>query len=169
MIPLSLKKCSIYYSINYFWNGAFPKEFDDDGGVRYMGIHVIAELLGVDARKISRVEIVRPILNRVISKSGLNCISSHYHQFEKYGVSAVYLLSESHLSLHTWPEYGYIALDIFTCGPDEPALKAFRLIVEEFRPRFVKKKIIRRVPYAKGGCADFEDSFGIEEVHLGTA
>ncbi|MCX8191942.1 MAG: adenosylmethionine decarboxylase, partial [Nitrososphaerales archaeon] len=66
------------------------------------------------------------------------------YQFEPYGVSAVYLLSESHLSIHTWPEYGYIALDIFTCGDDGPALKTFELMVEEFQPKKVKKRVIRR-------------------------
>ncbi len=114
-----------------------------------MGIHVIAEFLGVDSNKISKVAVVREILDRVIPKSGLNCVSSSFHQFEPYGVSAIYLLSESHLSVHTWPEYGYIALDIFTCGPDDGALKALKFLIEEFKPKVVKKKIIKRGAYAK--------------------
>ncbi|MEM4643651.1 MAG: S-adenosylmethionine decarboxylase, partial [Candidatus Bathyarchaeia archaeon] len=44
----------------------------------------------------------------------------------------------------TWPEYRYMALDIFTCGDDEPALKAFQLLLEEFKPEAVEKRIIRR-------------------------
>jgi len=114
-----------------------------------MGIHVIAEFLGVNPEKISRVEKTREILDRVIAKSGLNAISSSFHQFEPHGVSAVYLLSESHLSVHTWPEHEYVALDIFTCGADEPALKAFELLVEEFQPKIIEKKIIRRDLYEK--------------------
>ncbi|MBS7658228.1 MAG: adenosylmethionine decarboxylase [Candidatus Bathyarchaeia archaeon] len=114
-----------------------------------MGIHVIAEFLGVDANKISKVEIVKEILDRVISKSGLNCVSSSFHQFKPYGVSAIYLLSESHLSVHTWPEYEYIALDIFTCGADDGAFKALKFLIEEFKPKTVKKKIIKRGLYAK--------------------
>jgi len=116
-----------------------------------MGIHVIAEFLGVNPEKISRVEKTREILDRVVAKSGLHAISSSFHQFEPYGVSAVYLLSESHLSVHTWPEHGYVALDIFTCGADEPALKAFELLVEEFQPKKIEKKIIRRNLYEKSG------------------
>jgi S-adenosylmethionine decarboxylase len=114
-----------------------------------MGIHVIAEFLGVNPEKISRVEKTREILDRVIANSGLHAVSSRFHQFVPHGVSAVYLLSESHLSIHTWPEYEYVALDIFTCGADRPALKAFRLLVEEFQPKIVKKKIIRRDLYEK--------------------
>jgi S-adenosylmethionine decarboxylase len=109
-----------------------------------MGIHIIAEFRGVDPKKLSRVEDVREILDRVIAKSGLHVVSSSFHQFEPVGVSAVYLLSESHLSIHTWPEYSYAALDIFTCGEDAPALKAFELLVEEFKPKSVEKQIIRR-------------------------
>ncbi|MCS7096234.1 MAG: adenosylmethionine decarboxylase [Candidatus Bathyarchaeota archaeon] len=109
-----------------------------------MGIHIIAEFRGVDPWKISRLEDVQPILDRVVAKSGLHVVSSSFHQFKPYGVSAVYLLSESHLSIHTWPEYSYMALDIFTCGNDVPALRAFQMLREEFRPKSVRKKVIRR-------------------------
>ncbi|MEM2634561.1 MAG: adenosylmethionine decarboxylase [Nitrososphaerales archaeon] len=109
-----------------------------------MGIHIIAEFRGVDPKKISRVEELQVILDKIIIKSGLHVVSSKFHQFEPYGVSAIYLLSESHLSVHTWPEYSYMALDIFTCGDDNPALKAFELLISEFQPKKVKKRIIRR-------------------------
>ncbi|MEM2385520.1 MAG: adenosylmethionine decarboxylase [Candidatus Bathyarchaeia archaeon] len=116
-----------------------------------MGIHIIAEFRGVDPRKLSRVEDLRPILDRVVASSGLHVISSSFHQFEPHGVSAIYLLSESHLSVHTWPEHCYMALDIFTCGDDGPALKAFELLVEEFRPKSVEKRVIRRDIFGEGG------------------
>jgi len=109
-----------------------------------MGIHIIAEFWGVASDKISRVEHLRAVLDRVIAKSGLHVVASSFHQFEAFGVSAVYLLRESHISIHTWPEYSYIALDIFTCGADEPALTAYQLLLEEFKPTRVEKKIIRR-------------------------
>ncbi|MBS7616215.1 adenosylmethionine decarboxylase [Candidatus Bathyarchaeota archaeon] len=109
-----------------------------------MGIHIIAEFLGVSPEKIAKAENLREILDRVVAKSNLHVVSSSFHQFEPYGVSAVYLLSESHLSIHTWPEYSYVALDIFTCGEDGPAFKAFKLLVEELQPKTVKKKVIRR-------------------------
>jgi len=114
-----------------------------------LGIHIIADFLGVDPRKIARVEDLRVILDRVVSESGLHVISSIFHQFEPYGVSAAYILCESHLSIHTWPECSYVALDIFTCGSDECALKAFDLLVKELKPNIVEKKIIRREFYEK--------------------
>jgi len=114
-----------------------------------LGIHIIADFLGVDPRKIARVEDLRAILDRVVSKSGLHVVSSIFHQFEPHGVSAAYILSESHLSVHTWPEHGYVALDIFTCGSDECAIKAFDLLVEELEPKVIEKKIVRRDFYEK--------------------
>ncbi|MCS7115079.1 MAG: adenosylmethionine decarboxylase [Nitrososphaerota archaeon] len=116
-----------------------------------MGIHIIAEFRGVDPAKISKVEDLRAVLDRVVAKSGLHVISSSFHQFEPYGVSAIYLLSESHLSVHTWPEYGYMALDIFTCGDDDSALKAFELMVKEFQPKSVEKRVIRRDVVGEAG------------------
>lgn len=112
-----------------------------------MGIHIVADLLGVDPEKISRIEGIRDIFDRAVSESNLKVISSNFYQFEPYGVSAVYLLRESHLSIHTWPEHGYIALDIFTCGPGESAFKAFELLVKEFKPKVIKKKVLRRNLY----------------------
>jgi S-adenosylmethionine decarboxylase len=109
-----------------------------------MGIHIIAEIHGVRPGKISKVEDVQPILDKTLTKFGLNVISSTFHQFQPYGVSGVYLLGESHLSIHTWPEYGYVALDIFTCRDDDSALNVFDAIVKKLQPKSVEKQIIRR-------------------------
>ncbi|RJS92972.1 adenosylmethionine decarboxylase [Candidatus Bathyarchaeota archaeon] len=132
-----------------------------------MGIHVIAEFLGVDPKKISRVKEAREILDRVVSKSGLHLVSSSFHQFKPYGVSAVYLLRESHLSIHTWPEYEYVALDVFTCGDEGDAIKAFNLLVEEFEPKIIEKQILRRNLYEKYRNSNTKSSCQLGEVSMG--
>ncbi len=115
-----------------------------------MGIHVVAEFLGIDPEKLSRVEYVKQILERVIANSKLNVVANVFHQFAPYGVSGVFLLRESHLSIHTWPEYEYAAIDIFTCGAEEDALEALNLLIKEFQPKIVKKETIRReLPWRK--------------------
>ena len=119
-----------------------------------MGIHLIADLLGVDPKKISKVKVVKKILDRVVAKSGLRSISSSFHQFKPHGVSAVYLLRESHLSVHTWPEYGYVALDIFACGDDESALKAYDMLIDEFKPEVIERNVLRRDLYERVKRAD---------------
>jgi len=126
-----------------------------------LGIHIIADFLGVDPRKIARVEDLRVILDRVVYKSGLHVVSSIFHQFEPHGVSAAYILSESHLSVHTWPEYGYVALDIFTCGSDEPALRAFDMLIEELKPTHVERKMLRREFYGKNKNSDTQKPSGV--------
>ena len=62
------------------------------------------------------------------------------------------------MSVHTWPEHGYVAPDIFTCGSDECALKTFDLLVEELKPKIVKKKVLRREFYEEGGNANTQVS-----------
>jgi len=110
-----------------------------------MGVHLIIELFGVDGRKISKIKPVKKVLDRAVSKSGLKKVFSKFYQFKPFGVSAIYLLRESHLSAHTWPEKNYVALDIFTCGKSNGAEKAFNLIVEGFEPKkIIKKKIVRK-------------------------
>lgn len=134
-----------------------------------LGVHIIADFLGVDPGKIAKVEDIRPILDRAISKSGLHVISSIFHQFEPFGVSAAYVLSESHLSVHTWPEHGYVALDIFTCGSDECAFKAFNLIIEELKPKIIEKKVLRRNYYEKSQNSNTYQPAKIQKELLGTA
>lgn len=109
-----------------------------------MGIHVVAEFLGVDPEKISRVENVKQILEKAIANSKLNAVANVFHQFVPHGVSGVFLLRESHLSIHTWPEYEYAAIDIFSCGGEKNALEALDLLIKEFQPKTVRKKIIKR-------------------------
>ena len=109
-----------------------------------MSIHLIVDLTGIKPEKISKVKDVKRILDRAISKSGLKKVSSKFYQFKPFGVSGIYLLKESHLSIHTWPQIGYAALDIFTCGDKKNAIKAFNLIVRDFEPKKIKKKVVRR-------------------------
>jgi len=100
-----------------------------------VGLHIIAELYGVDPEKISFVEDVAPVVERIVREANLTRIESYYHQFEPHGVTGIVLLAESHVSLHTWPEHGLVNLDIFTCGDPENAKKAFDLFLEAFQPR----------------------------------
>jgi len=99
-----------------------------------IGVHLVADLRGVSASKISKLPLMKEIMESAVKSGGLTKIRSHYHQFSPTGVSGVILLAESHLSFHTWPEYGFVALDIFTCGPTENAEAAFEYIIESFLP-----------------------------------
>ncbi len=109
-----------------------------------VGKHFIADLYGVDPKIISTEENVRPIVEKVIAHTGLNKVNSLYNQFNPHGVTGLILISESHISVHTWPEYELVSLEIFTCGDTEQAEKAFNLLIEEFNPESYNSHVLNR-------------------------
>ncbi|GAA0590899.1 hypothetical protein GCM10009416_31660 [Craurococcus roseus] len=106
-----------------------PKDyFVSRDGVRYAGSHLIIDLW--DAHRLTELEHVDRVLRQAAADTGATILHGHFHHFgEGCGVSGVLVLAESHVSIHTWPERGYAALDIFVCGGCDPyralpALKA---------------------------------------------
>ena len=67
-----------------------------------------------------------------------------FRKFEPYGVSGVVVISESHLAIHTWPEYGYAAIDLFTCGDKADPWKAFEYLLDYFKPKRITTMEIKR-------------------------
>jgi S-adenosylmethionine decarboxylase proenzyme len=63
-----------------------------------------------------------------------NIVASEFHHFNPHGVSGMVIISESHLSIHTWPEYGYAAVDVFTCGDVIDPTNAHEMLREAFKP-----------------------------------
>jgi S-adenosylmethionine decarboxylase len=109
-----------------------------------VGKHIIAELYGVSSGLITREKKVRQIMEEVVDESGLKRINSIFKQFNPHGVTGVILISESHVSIHTWPEYELVNLDIFTCGETKKAEKAFKLFIDRFKPKYYRHYIIDR-------------------------
>ncbi len=102
-----------------------------------VGLHIIADLYGVDPGTLARVEKMKEVFEGAVKFAKLSKISSDYYQFRPEGASGVILIAESHLSFHTWPEHGLATLDIYTCGNPEQAEKAYRYIVEMLKPERV--------------------------------
>jgi S-adenosylmethionine decarboxylase len=71
-------------------------------------------------------------MNRAADISGATIIKSVFHKFSPHGISGVIVIAESHFSIHTWPEFGYCALDIFTCGDKIDNYKALNFLKKEF-------------------------------------
>ncbi|MDR7484341.1 MAG: adenosylmethionine decarboxylase [Armatimonadota bacterium] len=97
-----------------------------------VGHHYIAEASGCNPETIGKVETVEQILVRAAEVAGVTVWSISFHRFSPNGVSGVVVISESHLSVHTWPEYGYVALDIFTCGSEARPEAAVEYALKEF-------------------------------------
>jgi S-adenosylmethionine decarboxylase len=97
-----------------------------------IGHHYIVEASGCNPAVIGKVESVEQILVRAAEVAGVQVWSISFHRFSPNGVSGVVVISESHLALHTWPEFGYVALDIFTCGDDAKPETAVEYALKEF-------------------------------------
>jgi S-adenosylmethionine decarboxylase len=88
-------------------------------GVRCAGAHLIIDLY--DAKKLDDIELIEDALRRCVDAAGATLLHIHLHHFEPNGgVSGVAVLAESHISIHSWPENGYAALDVFMCGKARP-------------------------------------------------
>lgn len=81
-----------------------------------LGRHVLAEFYGCPPEALSHQEEVRENMVAAALEAGAEVRETVFHQFSPQGVSGVVVISESHLAIHTWPEYGYAAVDVFTCG-----------------------------------------------------
>ena len=97
-----------------------------------IGHHYIVEASGCDPKIISSVEKVQQILVKAAEIAGAQVWSISVNRFPPNGVSGVIVISESHISTHTWPEFGYSALDFYTCGNEVDPEKAIVYAVEAF-------------------------------------
>ncbi|MGI5912044.1 MAG: adenosylmethionine decarboxylase [Syntrophomonadaceae bacterium] len=81
-----------------------------------LGRHVLAELYGCQFEVLNDIEKVENIMINAALEAGAEIREFVFHKFSPQGVSGVVVISESHLAIHTWPELGYAAVDVFTCG-----------------------------------------------------
>jgi S-adenosylmethionine decarboxylase len=87
-------------------------------GVRCAGVHLIVDLHG--AKRLDDIEHIEATLRHCVEAARATLLHIHLHHFQPSGVSGVAVLAESHISIHTWPEAGYAALDVFMCGSADP-------------------------------------------------
>ncbi len=126
-----------------------------------LGLHILADLYGVEAGKIDHVEDVKALLEGAVKYAGLSKLSSHFHQFYPHGATGIILLEESHISIHTWPEHGYAAIDVYTCGGKEKTFKAMEYILKVLKPKRVDEKIAER-----GVVPVSQEKTNIEKIEL---
>ena len=84
--------------------------------MKSLGKHLIIELFQCDSTLLNDVKTLERHLLAAVQLSGATVIQPFFHQFSPHGITGVVVVAESHFALHTWPEYGYCAVDIFTCG-----------------------------------------------------
>lgn len=93
------------------------KAFEQDGVEEVnLGQHVLAEFFECDPNILNSIDKVEKYMVDAALECGATIVQKCFHMFNPYGVSGVVIISESHLAIHTWPELGYAAVDLFTCG-----------------------------------------------------
>lgn len=86
------------------------------GNFNFCGIHVLGEIYDANKEKLNNLDFLVEALSRGVEKSNATCVGTLIKKFEPQGLSVVMLLSESHVSVHTYPEYNSLFFDAFTCG-----------------------------------------------------
>ncbi len=109
-----------------------------------VGVHFILELFQCPAEKLDDPSSVDEALRNAARLARSTLLNQVSHRFEPQGVTSIGLLAESHISIHTWPEHGYVAADIFTCGETAQPEAACRFLVEFFEARSHSMRRIRR-------------------------
>jgi S-adenosylmethionine decarboxylase len=108
----------------------------------YAGTHLLLELWG--PKNITSLEKVKKALIDSTNASGATLLEIKLHRFSpNQGISGIAIIKESHLSIHTWPEFGYAAIDIFVCGEVNP-YKAIPVLKKVFKPEKMQLIEIKR-------------------------
>ena len=114
--------------------------------LRTLGHHLLLELSGCESDLLREVKPVEKAIKEILTQAGATVIQWDFKQFEPHGVSGVVIIAESHLTIHTWPEHNYAAIDVFTCGSKAIPNKVSQLCSQFFKATHVEEKIIPRGP-----------------------
>ena len=107
-----------------------------------IGIHLIADFFG--SKNDDSVLYIKKSLKGAIKKSGANLLLMKTHKFYPQGVSAFALIAESHVSIYSWPEFEYMAIDAFSSGSKINLHKIIEILEKRFKPKKVKMKVLKR-------------------------
>ena len=109
-----------------------------------VGKHCILELYNCDSAKLDDEAFLRNAITTAAKRAGATLLNLITHRFDPQGVTGLALLAESHISIHTWPESGYAAVDVFTCGDHTMPERACIVLSEELDAANYKLKSFRR-------------------------
>ena len=115
------------------WTGAeiFSASPQAPSATEMVGKHCILELYNCDAAKLDDEAFLRNAITTAAKRAGATLLNLITHRFDPQGVTGLALLAESHISIHTWPESGYAAVDVFTCGDHTMPEKACQALADE--------------------------------------
>jgi len=98
-----------------------------------LGRHILVEFYNCDKDVLNNYDLIEEYMNEAAIKANATIVQSVFHLFNPWGVSGAVVIQESHLTIHTWPEYGYAAVDLFTCGDDVDPWVAFEYLKDKIK------------------------------------
>lgn len=122
--------------------------------MRILGRHLIVEFTECDRELLDNTELLEAHMKEAVRRSGATIVQSVFHRYNPHGVSGVIVIAESHLSIHTWPEYGYAAVDFFTCGESVDPYRAFEYMREALGAESVVSELRRGIPSGQDEIID---------------
>jgi S-adenosylmethionine decarboxylase len=147
--PVSLQQKSQESSqaiASYITQDHIPEEFIPQDPQVPVGTHCMLELYGCPVELLNDIEFIKQTLADAAEIARSTLLERITHQFHPQGVTALALLAESHISIHTWPENGYIAADVFTCGEHTTPVEACEFIARAFKS---SKHLLMKLPRGK--------------------
>ena len=123
--------------------------FSNDEKLIHQSKHLLLELYRCDCQKLNDESFLRCTLNRAAKLAKATVLNLISNKFEPQGVTAIALLAESHISIHTWPESNYSAVDIFTCGQNMLPEIASQYLIEALEAKEHSLRVIERNPPAE--------------------
>jgi S-adenosylmethionine decarboxylase len=109
-----------------------------------LGRQILVEFYDCDPDVLKNRDAIDAAVNEAVRRSGATIVASTFHTFSPFGVSGVVVIAESHVAIHTWPEHGYAAVDIFTCGEHIDPWAIHDYLKEVFRSRNTSSMELKR-------------------------
>ncbi len=133
--------------------------------MKALGRHVLTEFYGCDRAILNDVELIRKHMEQATRIAGATIVQSVFHLFNPHGVSGVVVIAESHMAIHTWPEYGYAAIDLFTCGEDVDPWKAYLYLKDSLMAAHVSTMEMKRgqLEFLEvGNCGELHQNYEVQ-------
>ncbi len=133
--------------------------------MKSLGRHLLVEFYDCNSDVLDDVSAIEDHMRMAARKANSTIVNSTFHRFSPYGVSGVVVIAESHLSIHTWPEYGYAAVDLFTCGESVNPWKAFDYLKNVLKSSRESTMELKRGKYSEIGIpanSKFKPAEGVQ-------
>jgi len=130
-----------------------------------LGRHLLAEFYDCESNILNNLSLIDNEMTQAAVLAGATVVQKNFHHFSPYGVSGVVVIAESHLAIHTWPEYGYAAVDLFTCGESVDPVVAYDYLREKFHAKTAFYSELKRGLLSEESGQLLKTPFKVEVEH----